>query len=110
MGRVSGAGWAVRARRIAALTLACAALPATAQAKTLYLDVASKSGHCKDSYSAGEATKAKTPWCSVKRALNAAPPGSILDLRGGTYKSVSPTDMTRSPAKLSFRSHKGETA
>lgn len=96
--------------RVALLAALCATVPATAQAKTLYLDVASMGGRCKDSYSAGQATKAKTPWCSVKKALNAAPPGSILDLRAGTYRSVSPTDMTRSPAKLSFRSHDGERA
>ncbi len=96
---------------MALLAVLCAGFGATtAQARTLYLDVASKGARCKDGYSAGQATKAKTPWCSVKRALNAAPPGSILDLRAGTYRSVSPTDMTRSPAKLTFRSHEGETA
>jgi hypothetical protein len=94
----------------AVLAALCLAVPAQAQAKTLHLDVASKAGHCKDGYSVAQAARAKTPWCSIKRALNAAPPGSILDLRSGTYRSVSPTDMTRAPSKLTLRSHKGETA
>jgi hypothetical protein len=110
MGLGTRGSWAARCVCVALLGALGAALPATAQAKTLYLDVASKGGRCKDSYSAGQAMKAKTPWCSVKKALNAAPPGSILDLRAGTYHSVSPPDMTRSPAKLTFRSHAGETA
>jgi hypothetical protein len=68
---------------LSSLVTLVAASPAVA---TSYVDPGSAA--CSDSRSAAEASSASTPWCSLGRAAAAAPAGSEVLVRGGTYPST----------------------
>ncbi len=68
--------------------------PAPANAVTLYVDGGSVGGVCSDAYPV-ELNAMSRPWCSVKRGLRAAPSGSRLEVRGGTYPPTSVAGVSR---------------
>jgi hypothetical protein len=51
---------------------------------TLYVDPGSTGGKCSDARLAAEVSQA-APWCSLGHALEAAPDGSLVLMRGGAY-------------------------
>jgi Right handed beta helix region len=53
-----------------------------------YVDADSRGGPCSDARTASEAGSAKTPWCSLERAIAAAPPGSTVLVRAGSYPEL----------------------
>ena len=83
-------------------------IAAPAGARTLHVDPSSKGGPCSDSRSVAQAARASSPWCTLKRALNKAPAGSTLDLRGGTHRAVEPVDVPGRPSKLTLLGRAGE--
>ena len=66
-------------------------------AHALIVDGNSLGGRCDDAYSAEQALSPRTPWCSIPRALEAAPRGASVSIRGGAY----PTLMARTPSARS---------
>ena len=73
-----------------------------------YVDPASLGGRCSDDREASEARSTSTPWCSLGRAVEAAPAGATVLLRRSTYPAVS---IDRSPArKLRVRAFRDERA
>ena len=67
---------------------------APADAATLYVDGGSVGGVCSDAYPVAS-NELSRPWCSVKRGLRAAPSGSRLEVRGGTYPPTSVAGVSR---------------
>ncbi|NMO18821.1 right-handed parallel beta-helix repeat-containing protein [Pyxidicoccus fallax] len=63
----------------------------------LIVDGSSLGGRCDDAYSAEQALSPRTPWCSITRALEAAPRGWSVSIRGGAY----PLLMARTPSARS---------
>ncbi|MFP2906723.1 right-handed parallel beta-helix repeat-containing protein [Pyxidicoccus sp. 3LFB2] len=63
----------------------------------LIVDGSSLGGRCDDAYSAEQALSPQTPWCSITRALEAAPRGWSVRIRGGAY----PLLMARTPSARS---------
>ncbi len=53
-----------------------------------YVDGNSVGGTCSDARTAAQAASATTPWCSIAVAASAAPDGSDVLVRAGTYPSV----------------------
>src|SRR4051794_11999346 len=54
----------------------------------LYVDVSSRGGRCDDSRGAAAVRSRRTPWCTAQRAVDAAPAGAAVFLRGGSYPAV----------------------
>jgi hypothetical protein len=75
---------------------------------TRYVDGHGRGGSCSDARSAATATSASTPWCSIARAIAAAPPGSLVVVRGGSYPSVEVSGDNRRTQPLTLRPHGGE--
>jgi len=74
----------------------------------LFVDPASLGGRCSDAGTAAAASSPSRPWCTLKRAVGAAPPGATLLLRRFTYP---PVVIDRSPRRrLSLRPYPGERA
>ena len=77
-----------RRRLLVGVTLLCAVAvgsSASSQAaSTLYVDKDSRGGACRDDRAAADVTQA-TPWCTLTRAVAAAPSGSTVVVRGGSY-------------------------
>lgn len=69
----------------------------------LYVDASSRGGVCSDSRPVSIVTNAVTPWCSIAHALAAAPSGSVVMLRGGSYGRVDATDATGRSDYVTFR-------
>lgn len=75
---------------------------------TLYVDGDSRGGRCADERDAAQAARASTPWCSVDRALAAAPDGGVVLVRGGRYPAAEVRGRRRSK-RLTLRPYRGET-
>jgi hypothetical protein len=82
------------------------AAPPAETAATMYVDRESRGGGCSDARDASEAASPLTPWCSIERADQAAPPGALVLVRGGDY----PRFALRAarPGELTLRAHSGE--
>src|SRR5689334_10652267 len=76
---------------LAATLLAASAAASSATAATVNVDVQSLGGRCSDSVTADVAQDPATPWCTVAKALNAAPDGTLVVVRDGTYDAASVT-------------------
>jgi Right handed beta helix region len=77
---------------VASLAVALALLSAcgggsAAQAPELYVDRDSVGGGCSDDRPRGEVSES-SPWCSLDRAIEAAPAGSTVLVRRGTYPGL----------------------
>lgn len=82
-------------------------LASQAQAKPIYVDTASRGGACSDSRGAGAAAKPKTPLCSIERALQVAPAGGRIVVRGGSYPPLRVEGFSRG-ATVSVQAVAGE--
>jgi hypothetical protein len=85
----------------------------TAQAKssptTLYVDRDSVGGACNDARGVADARASQTPWCSLERAVDAAPSGAIVLVRRGTYPRLT-IQGERRTRFVTIRSAPNETA
>jgi hypothetical protein len=61
-----------------------------------FVDVDSRGGQCDDKRTRRDARSQGTPWCTVTRAVAAAPPGASVYLRGGSYPDM---DLGGSPRR-----------
>lgn len=83
------------------------AFPVAASADT-WVDQDSLGGPCSDTRTAAEASSPSTPWCSLNRAVKAAPAASKVVVRQATYPAlVVDGDSSRSDY-LTFRAADGE--
>jgi nitrous oxidase accessory protein NosD len=71
----------------------------------LHVDSASRGGRCDDEREPEEVTRARTPWCSIERALEAAPDGATLILHAGSYPGL---DVQERAAPVTIRAARGE--
>ncbi len=62
---------------------------------------------CRDRRTVRRARSAQTPWCSLRRALGVAPPGAVVDVRGGPYPRLEANEFSR-PAYVTLRGRAGE--
>ncbi len=67
---------------LAVLLSAVACAPASAAPPAVYVDAQSAGGHCLDAYPV-LINSPSTPWCSLQRAVGAAPEGAAILVRGG---------------------------
>jgi hypothetical protein len=74
-----------------------------------FVDRDSVGGTCSDSHTAAQASSTATPWCSLSRAAAAAPEGSVVGVRRGTYPSLSLTGNDARSSYVTFRSYPGES-
>lgn len=100
-------------RRAGVITLALTALavgaaaPTSAQSAAVFVDRDSLGGSCSDARTAAEVSAA-TPWCSLQRAVDAAPSGSTVTVRQATYPTLSVDGGPSRDAYLNFVAGKGE--
>jgi hypothetical protein len=85
------------------------AAQARPSAVTLYVDRDSIGGRCDDSRPATAARSAQTPWCSLGRAVDAAPSGATVLVRRGSYPRLTIQGERRSRF-VTIRSAPNETA
>lgn len=78
-----------------------------ASARPLYVDGGSRGGRCADTRSVAEARSASRPWCSIDRAMAAAPDGGLVLVRGGRYPAAEIQRRTRS-RRVTFRPYRDE--
>lgn len=75
---------------------------------SLYVDVKSLGGACSDSRTAAQVTATK-PWCSLLRAAQVAPDGSLVIVRGGTYPDTTFDSSVNHATKVTLKAKAGET-
>jgi Right handed beta helix region len=92
------------ARLVLALVVLAGAC--TSAGAATYVDIGSRGGACSDTRTASEASSPVTPWCSLGRAASAAPDGSEVQVRQGTYPRLV-TSATHA-ARVTFRPRAGE--
>lgn len=80
----------------------------SAAATVLFVDRESRGGACSDARTAAEAASAATPWCSLVRAVHAAPPDTTVAVRGGDYPELAVANDRRRTQPLIFRRHEIE--
>jgi hypothetical protein len=90
----------------AALAAVGAAAPAPAQPRALFVDGSSLGGRCSDARAAAAVT-ISTPWCSLAAAAVAAPPGSVVLVRQGTYPQLALTSYAPS-STVTFEGYRSE--
>jgi hypothetical protein len=101
----------LRALLVAACALAALFAPGARAASVpdvhvAFVDSTPRDGRCSDSRDAGAVRNPDKPWCSVSRAIEAAPAGTTIMVRGGTYK---PGVLSRSRGGLiRLRAYRGE--
>lgn len=100
--------WQRRLGAVTAVVLLSWTGAASADARTLRVDPASRGGTCSDKRSVAKASRSSSPWCTLRHAINAAPAGSTLDLRGGTHREVEPRHVRGRPSKLRLVGRRGE--
>lgn len=60
---------------------------------------------CRDERSAAQASRRRTPWCTLTRAATAAPPGAVVEVAAGRYEALS---LSGGPRRdLTLRAAKG---
>jgi Right handed beta helix region len=96
----------LRAALVAGVALlATLTSPASAQAGVVWVDGTSRGGACNDGHSALQASSALTPWCTLARAVAAAPERSTVHVRGGSYPRLN----LNGRRNLTFARHGAET-
>jgi len=78
----SGEEPAATAKSARATTARTATAPAP---RRLWVDQDSVGGPCRDARPAAEAANPRTPWCTMSRAVGAAPRNAVVYVRRGTY-------------------------
>jgi Right handed beta helix region len=78
------------------------ALPACAGAKPLAVDRASIGGRCDDDRPP-KRVRLSSPWCTLERAVQAAPSGSRVLVRAGTYPELEVQGSRARTRKVAFR-------
>jgi hypothetical protein len=73
----------------------------------LYVDGSSLGGRCDDGRAPSEARSLATPWCSLGRAIAAAPPNSAVEVRAGSYAAPDVRDRAQS-AWVTVRPYRSE--
>jgi hypothetical protein len=94
---------------IASVMLTAAPGPSGAASPVLYVDRASVGGACSDGRSVGEAGFVGSPWCSLERAVAAAPAGSVVVVRGGSYPELSVDGDGGRSSVVTFKAGAGES-
>jgi hypothetical protein len=101
----------IRMTALAGLVLAGAlwlgAGAANAAAATLYVDRESLGGACSDARSSADVVSPATPWCSLERAIQAAPAGGVVLVRAGDYPEAFVTG-SRPAETITFKAYSGE--
>ena len=72
----------------AALIAAGAAVAFDGAEPVVWVDRDSIGGPCSDERSAEEAASEASPWCTIERAVEEAPPGSTVVVRAGAYPEI----------------------
>lgn len=62
-----------------------AATPAASVDPVLYVDASGVGGRCSDTRTVEEAASEETPWCTLPRAVAAAPAAATVRVRAGSY-------------------------
>jgi Concanavalin A-like lectin/glucanases superfamily/Right handed beta helix region len=89
------------------LTLSLVSTSSVAQSRVLFVDGASVGGACSDGRTVEQAGSASSPWCSLDRAAAAAPRGSVVVVRAGSYGELDVEGGSRSEMVM-FRAAAGE--
>lgn len=101
----------IRIAALAGLVLAIAlwlcAGAANAAAPTLYVDRESLGGACSDARSSADVVSPTTPWCSLGRAIQAAPAGGVVLVRAGDYPEPFVTG-SRPAETITLKAYPGE--
>ena len=79
-----------------------------ASARPAYVDRDSLGGSCSDERSYEEARSPAAPWCSLERAVAAAPAGAEVAIRAGEYPPLVIRGGRTRPDYLTLRAHPGE--
>src|SRR5918992_1858775 len=74
----------------------------------LYVDRYSVGGRCSNARSAAQAASPRTPWCSLKRAVAAAPSGSTVLVRAGRYPELEVEDDRHRSTWVTLRRYPSE--
>jgi Right handed beta helix region len=74
----------------------------------LYVDRNSVGGRCSNARSAAQAASPRTPWCSLKRAVAAAPSGSTVLVRAGSYPELEVEDDRHRSTWVTLRRYPSE--
>jgi hypothetical protein len=73
------------------------------------VDQASRGGACSDSRSADQAASLSTPWCSLSRAVAAAPSGATVLVRAGSYPELTLSGNNTRSSLVTLKAYPGET-
>jgi hypothetical protein len=93
---------------LAGLALSAGTPARATPSAVLYVDRNSLGGICNDQRLAVQVTRA-TPWCSLPRAVAAAPAGSTVLVRAGSYSRLQISGQSRA-SKVTLKAYPGETA
>jgi Right handed beta helix region len=85
-----------------------AAAPLSHAAGAYYVDRDALGGSCSDARSATVASSPSSPWCSIARAIAAAPSGSTVLVRAGSYPKISLTGNNARTDYVTFKPMAGE--
>lgn len=77
-------------------------IPAVSGAAT-YVDRDSRGGGCNDARTVEQASDPSTPWCSLPRAVAAAPSGSLVLVRAGSYPALAVSNNHTRSVNVTFR-------
>jgi hypothetical protein len=89
------------------LALTFASTSSVAQSGALFVDGGSVGGACSDGRTVEQARSTSSPWCSLDRAAAAAPRGSVVVVRRGSYGELDVDGGSRSEMVV-FRAAAGE--
>lgn len=105
----------MRTRQATALLLfawsVCAIAIGTSNAEaqaTLIVDRGSLGGTCSDAYSVDQASSPAAPWCSIPRAIEAAPSGSTIRVRSGSYPKLDIREAGHRSSMVTLAPHPGD--
>jgi hypothetical protein len=77
-------------------------------ARTMYVDRESRGGRCSDARTAARASSPRTPWCSLRRAVRAAPSGSTVLVRSGRYPRLEVENDLRRSSRVTLKRYRSE--
>jgi hypothetical protein len=81
------------------------AVPPAAASRTFFVNPDARGG-CSDGRSAAKASHRRAPWCSLRRAVRAAPSGATVRVRG-THPELELNGPSRRGAAITFRASAG---
>lgn len=88
--------------------ISAAGRPCASAEQCVFVDIASAGARCDDARRASSARAPGKPWCSIARAVAAAPPGSTVRLRAGSYPRLKLTGDDRA-TPLTLEANRSET-